>query len=122
VAKGSKRIKELRSWAKEYLSDKSVYLPELGGNVHFTNTGIKEYLNQPHKHYYEKNELIKNIELLISEARYDSDAPDMKGNTNSHYYYFKTKVAGDDSYFVIKYTKHNNQYSLYSMVDEIKNR
>jgi hypothetical protein len=58
------RIKELKSWAKEHLSGKVVYCKELGKDIHFTNTGIKEYLNQPHKHYYEKNELIKNIESV----------------------------------------------------------
>jgi hypothetical protein len=32
--------------------------------------GIDEYLNQPHKHYYEKNKLINDIQNVIHGSEY----------------------------------------------------
>ncbi|GHT25566.1 hypothetical protein AGMMS4957_20590 [Bacteroidia bacterium] len=112
--------KDLRNWAKENLIATTIYHKGLGQEIHFTVSGIKEYLNQPHKHYYEKNRLIKNIVRIIEEALYYGEAPDKHGNTNTYFYYLKTQIENEDSYIVIKHTKHNNQYALYSVVDGLR--
>ena len=116
------RIKELRTWAKNNLLDKQVNHHEFSEKIRFTNTGIKEFLNQPHKDYYAKNELLKDIYTTIQESKVVHNAPDAKGNTNNHYYYLETKIRDESSYIVIRHTRHNNQYALYSIVDKIKNR
>ena len=64
------RIRELRAWAKENIAHKEVFHSELGSNVIFTVTGIKEYLNQPHEFYYEKNEMIKDIQTIVENSKY----------------------------------------------------
>ncbi|MDR0733521.1 MAG: hypothetical protein LBF08_05635 [Dysgonamonadaceae bacterium] len=97
------RIKELKSWAKKHLSGKTVYYKDLGKYIYFTNTGIKEYLNQPHKHYYEKNELIKNIETIISKSIYQGSKPYKhinKGIVYSHI--LETEIAGDKSWLIVR--------------------
>jgi len=64
------RIKELRTWANENLVSKEVYHNKLDDKIKFTTKGIKEYLNQPHKFYYEKNEMIKDIQNIIKTSEY----------------------------------------------------
>ena len=120
---GSKeRIKELRAWAKDNLLDKEVNHPEFTEKIRFTNTGIKEFLNQPHKDFFAKNELLKDIVTIIQKSKVVHNAPDMKENPNNHFYYLETKIGNNPSYVVIRLTRHNNQYALYSIVDKIKNR
>ena len=64
------RRKELLVWAKENLIQKEVFHNELGENIKFSVKGIKEYLNQPHEFYYEKNETIKDIQNIIKDSEY----------------------------------------------------
>ena len=116
------RIKELRAWAKENLLHKVVYHSEFSEDIRFTSTGIKEFLNQPHRDFNAKNELLKEIINIIPKSKIVGDAPDIKGNTNNHYYYLETSIGEQPSYIVIKHTRKNNQYALYSMVDRIKKR
>jgi hypothetical protein len=113
-------IKELRNWAKENLVGRTVYHSAFLEGIVFTNSGIKEYLNQPHKHYHEKNEMIKDIAAVLQKSPIIADAPDKSGNTNLHFYYLATQVNGMDSYLVVRLTKHNNKCALYSIVDAIK--
>ena len=42
-----------------------------GVDVCITATGIKEFLNQPHEQYFEKNELVSNLTGLLRDARYE---------------------------------------------------
>ena len=116
------RAKELRAWAKENLLGKVVFHTELAENIHFTSTGIKEFLNQPHKDYHAKNELIKEIDTIIPKSKLVDDAADIHGDTNKHFYYLETKIMEQPSYIVIRHTRKDNQYTLYSMVDKIRNR
>lgn len=48
---------ETLAWAKSNLAGSSVNVEKLNKPVVFTVTGIKEALNQPHKHYIAKNVL-----------------------------------------------------------------
>ena len=38
--------------------------------IKITGSGIDEWLNQPHKHYIEKNELLLNIVEVIEKSTY----------------------------------------------------
>ena len=115
-------IKELRAWARDNLLDKVVYHSEFEEGIRFTSTGIKEFLNQPHEHFNAKNEFLTKIDVAIPMSPVVYDAPDKNGNLNNHYYYLETKIDERPSYIVIRLTRHNNQYSLYSIVDRIKKR
>lgn len=46
--------KEIKQWAKEHLINKTATHPNLDKKIQFSVTGIKEALNQPHKHIIEK--------------------------------------------------------------------
>ena len=116
------RIKKLREWAKINLLGKEVSHPEFSEKIGFTSTGIKEFLNQPHQDYNAKNELLKEIDTIIPKSKIEYEAEDMKGNPNNHYYYLKTKIGENESFIVIRLTRHNNKYVLYSIVDKLKNR
>ncbi len=71
------RTKELKNWAKSNVQGKSVVHPEVATPIIFTMKGIKEYLNQPHRQYLLKNELIKEIETKLVTSKY-------KGKSNYH--------------------------------------
>ena len=116
------RIKELRAWAKDNLIGKEVFHPDFPGKIGFSNSGIKEFLNQPHCNYYAKNESLIFIIALIQASKVIHDAPDIKGNTNHHFYYLETVIDNLPSFIVIRHTMKENKYTLYTMVDKLKNR
>ena len=114
------RIKELRAWAKDNLIGKEVEHPEFPEKIGFTNTGIKEFLNQPHCNYHAKNESLIFIIDLIQASKVVHEAPDIKGNTNHHFYYLESIIENLSSFIVIRHTMKDNKYTLYSMVDKLK--
>ena len=116
------RIKELRAWAKDNLLDKEVSHPEFPRNIGFSSSGIKEFLNQPHCNYFAKNELLLNLDVVIQNSKVVFDAEDMNGNPNHHFFYLLTFIEYHPSYIVIRLTRHDNKYTLYSIVDKLKNR
>jgi len=116
------RIKELRAWAKDNLLRKEVFHPEFPRKIGFSSSGIKEFLNQPHCNYYAKNELLLIIDTIIPNSKIVFDAQDSKGNPNHHFFYLQTTIESNPSFIVIRLTRHDNKYTLYSIVDKIKNR
>ena len=71
--------KSLINWAKENLKERTVIPKSFGKQIVFTTKGIKEYINQPHKHYHAKNELIKFIPEIIENAKYMGKAQKERG-------------------------------------------
>jgi hypothetical protein len=113
--KNTERTKELRSWAKEHLVSKTIHHNELNKDIRFTVSGIKEYLNQPHSHYYEKNELIKDIQNIVENAEYKGIV-DYNGRIS---HIFEIEINGDKSWIIA------NEYQgrgiiLYSISDSAK--
>ncbi|PNE28549.1 hypothetical protein BHU09_06475 [Tannerella sp. oral taxon 808] len=111
------RRKELFRIARLELKGKTVIRPELKQPIEFTGTGIKEVLNQPHDHVREKNEAILDIVRLIQEAEYIGGKLDDKGR-NLMFHYFKTEIAGDPSFIVIKEDLNIKKASLYTITDK----
>jgi len=112
--------KRIKDWAKANIVGKEINIPSKGWNVAITVSGIKESLNQPHKHYYHKNELIKNIEEALINSVYLESKIDSTGDQNNVFHYMKTMVNGEESYFVLRETKKDGMIILYSIVDKIK--
>ena len=50
--------------------------------IRITKMGLKEFLNQPHIHYFEKNEILRNLQEVLQESRYLGAIPYHKGNPN----------------------------------------
>jgi len=107
----------IKNWAKENLVGKTVKHPKIEKPILFTATGVKEALNQPHKHIVEKNDAIKNIKNLIKDSKFIKTEKDSKGR-DIEYSYLKTKLNKEDSFIVIK--KQDGINSFYSISDKIK--
>ena len=112
--------KIIKDWAKGNLSGTIIKLEKYNLDVVFTNSGIKEALNQPHKHQFHKNEAIRKIIELLKSARLIKKEPDTSGNLNYEYYYLETKINNEPSYIVLRKTKKEEKIVFYSIVDHIK--
>lgn len=58
---------------------------------------IKEFLNQPHKDYFIKNEQVKHLDKLISNAKYLTKIVDKHGNPNIPYSHIFEVVINEKS-------------------------
>lgn len=114
---------ELKIWAKENLTGRKIShsFENIQYPVSFSVTGIKEYLNQPHKHYAQKNRSLKNIESLIKSAKYHNSIKDIKGKPFV-YHYLETKISGEPSFIVIREDTLKKTAVLYSNVDQLRQK
>jgi len=86
--------KELREWAAKNIVGSEV--EKEGLTIKFTGGGIKEYLNQPHKYYYEKNELIKDIHNALLNSIYRGVSRH-KGRIS---HIFEIEIQGEKSWLI----------------------
>ncbi len=96
------RRKEIRDEAKRILLGKVLYHPYFPHDIYINVSGIKEWLNQPHKHYAEKNEALLQLPELVLSSEYLGAEPDPKGRdyiVASHI--FKTQIADDRSWIIV---------------------
>lgn len=112
-----KQRKRVLHFAKEKLIGTNVTHQNIEQPIRFTSTGIKEAINQPHKHLAEKNEVIMRIRELIPQSKYIGSAKDTKGG-KCVYHYLETEIAGETSFIVIK--AEEGRISFYSIVDKIR--
>jgi hypothetical protein len=108
----SKNIKELKDWAKENLAKKSIYHDAFGKDIKFTVTGIKEYLNQPHRYYFEKNQMIKSIQNIIKYSEYKGFT-EYKGKIS---HIFEIRINEDKSWLIVN-EREDGKATLYSISD-----
>jgi len=109
------RIKELRAWAKENIANTEVYHNELKDNIKFTVSGIKEYLNQPHEFYFQKNELVKEIQNVVK----NSDYLGFVNFKERKSHIFETKILGKSSWLIANEHK-GRGIIFYSISDNAK--
>ena len=79
--------------------------------------GLKEAINQPHKHYMGKIEAIRYIDKLILRGEYIGSAGDTKGRPFT-FHYLKIKIGGVDSFIVLREEK--GSLVFYSLVEKIR--
>jgi len=99
------RRKEIRDEAKRILLERPLYHPYFPHDIYINVSGIKEWLNQPHKHYAEKNEALLQLPELLLSSEYLGAKPDPKGRDyirNGHI--FKTTIAEETSWIIISET------------------
>ncbi len=70
-------------------------------NIRITGNTIREWLNQPHCNYAEKNEMLLNIEDVIRESEYLGQKPD-KHIRGVIAHIFKTNVDNVDSWIIVR--------------------
>ncbi len=85
----------------------------------FTNKGIKEALNQPHKYKLQKNEFI-NDEIIeaIKNAKYVDSILDAK-NRFKQFHYLKIEINNEASWIILR-EKNTGEIDFYTIVDFLK--
>ena len=63
--------------------------------------GIKEWLNQPHKHYMEKNEMLLRLSDVLSHSTYKGKGTD-RHNASIPIHLFEVFVKGDASWIIAR--------------------
>jgi hypothetical protein len=113
------RRKEIRDEAKLVLLGKVLYHPYFPHDIYINVSGIKEWLNQPHKHYAEKNEALLQLPELLLASEYLGAKQDPKGRdyiVASHI--FKTQIAVDSSWIIVNENVWNECW-VHSISDNI---
>lgn len=83
--------------------------------ISLSNSSVKEWLNQPHAHIAEKNELILDIKNVLEKSTYIGHAND-RHNSSIKVHLFETKIKGDKSWIIIRELP-NGQLKLHSISD-----
>ena len=113
------RRKEIKEEAKALLVDQVLQHPYFPHDIRINVSGIKEWLNQPHKHYAEKNEALLRLPELLNDSEYLDSVADPKGRdyiVASHL--FKTKIEEADSWIIVNETIWN-EFLIHSVSDNI---
>ena len=113
------RRKIIREEAKALLVGQVLSHPYFPHDIYINVSGIKEWLNQPHRHYAEKNEALLNLPKLMQESEYLDSVADPKGRdyiVASHL--FKTKIAEADSWIIVNETIWS-EFLVHSISDNI---
>ena len=106
--------------ASKKLLNLKIKHPDIKTPITFTNTGIKEAFNQPHKKYGVKNMVIQYMDTLLPKATYLGFIKIPKNNpmiVGSHI--FKTVIDSVDSFIIIREVK-NGELVFYSISDSAK--
>ncbi|MBQ8712125.1 MAG: hypothetical protein IJ551_04790 [Prevotella sp.] len=105
MVKASIEIRERRKVLKKearFLLSLILQHPRFPFDVHISNAGIKEWLNQPHVHYAEKNEALLILPVLFAESEYVGPMLDSKNRPDVRYsQIFKVEIAGEDSWIIV---------------------
>lgn len=106
---------ETRRWAQKNIQAKTISHPDMTEKIQISGGGIKEFTNQPHKHFFEKNKLIKDIFSVVEKSEYKG-VTYYKGR-KSHI--FEIEIKGDKTWIIA------NEYQgrgifLYSISDSKK--
>ena len=89
--------------------------PGFDKEIHITGKGIKEWLNQPHKRYAEKNELLLQINEVLQKAVYLGHGID-KHDAEIVAHLFETVVGKDKSWIIVREYA-NGEINLHSISD-----
>lgn len=88
-------------------------------NITITATGIREFLNQPHMQYFEKNELVLNLRNVLEEAKYLGRFESIKKNkTFPSVHLFETSIDGVISTLIIRENR-KGECTFYSISDSM---
>lgn len=101
-------LEEIRERRKEIIREAEALIKEdlindgIEQNIVLTKKTIKEWLNQPHRHYAEKNEMLLDIKKVVRSAEYLGWTTYHKNNPmilKSHI--FKIQLSGETSYIIV---------------------
>lgn len=103
------RSKKLKEWAKDNIAGTYIEVEALDKKISITTKGIKEFLNQPHKHYQAKNEIIKSLSSILKNAEYKGCSNYHKENPMFIYsHIFEIELNGEKSWIIAREDKIGN--------------
>lgn len=112
----SERRKEIKKIALSTLRNgEPIFHEKAKLSVTITGGGIEEYLNQPHKHYFEKNEMLLRIRSVLEQATYMGISY-LRGKKS---FVFETELCGEKTWLIVNEVK-GRGVSLYSISDSDK--
>lgn len=109
------RRNEIRKAAKHFVGQQFEH-PKFEHNTTITGGSLDELINQPHKHYHEKNEAILHIDSLYKNATYLGEL-NRKPNVNYDSYLFETEIAGERSWIIVNKVDGETKSKIYSISD-----
>ena len=95
-----RRRKEIKQEAKT-LAGRTFSNRTFDNPISITNTDIKEWLNQPHKHIEAKNELLLEIGEVVQNAEYLGAGPD-KHILDVTAHFFEIEIKTEKSWIVVR--------------------
>jgi hypothetical protein len=113
--KKAEGAKAVRKWAKENIQGTTVKHAVFGREIKISGGGIREFTNQPHKYFFEKNDLLKDLQGVFDKAIYKG-VTTWKGR-KSHI--FEINLMGEKSYIIANEYK-GKGVLLYSITDSDK--
>lgn len=108
------RRKEIRKEASE-LKEKKLSNPHFDKEIHITGKGIKEWINQPHKYYLEKNEALLDVERILSDSKYLGCGTDVHDSSVT-VHLFETEIKEESSWIIVR-EFNNGKVNLHSISD-----
>lgn len=114
----AQRRREIRQYMADNI-DGPLYNPALVEPVTLSVKSVKEFLNQPHKHYREKNELLLDIKRVFNSARYLGINPAYAKKGLKYSHVFEIELCGEKSWLVVR-EYDNGRCLLYSCSDNLK--
>lgn len=109
------RRSEIKAEARKLIKDTFIN-EKFKHPIRITNNGIKEWTNQPHILYAEKNEMLLNIKCVIREAEY-LGRMSRQPNDNYSSYLFSTKIKNHESWIIVRKYDRVEDYVIHSISD-----
>lgn len=112
----NKFIKLVRKEIQGTVITNPAYKKEVG----ISGRSIKEWTNQPHEHYDEKNRMILDISNIYRNAKYLGRGIDIKKKAGSKWIHlFEVTIKGEKSWIIVKEYQDGKAF-LYSISDSPK--
>jgi hypothetical protein len=107
-----KRRDEIFEYAKKNMKNIEIKHPQLNEPIKLYTKSIKEWLNQPHKYYFDKNEMLLNIKNVLSKSKYVG----VSNYKDRISHIFEVELRGEKSWILVNYKKERG-YAIYSISD-----
>lgn len=91
------RRRQIKVIARETLTQRLFHNPVFKRAIRITGSSIDEWLNQPHKHYVEKNELLLNLGEVLEKSTYLGDSTYKRRLAHI----FETTLCGEATWIVV---------------------
>ena len=114
------RRKEIQKEAFEKLVGTIIRNDSFDMDVNITKRGVKEWLNQPHEKYNEKNELLLSIKEVFKNAKYEGFTDYFKDNPMFSKTHVFTTLIGDFQSYILVIEDVIGKCILYSVSDSNK--